>query len=47
MGNSRSHSCALIEQNLGITMAQLKTWNPQLADDRSNLLLGEAYCVKA
>jgi LysM repeat protein len=39
--------CALIEQNFGITMAQLKTWNPQLADDCSNLLLGEAYCVKA
>ncbi|KAK1751404.1 hypothetical protein QBC47DRAFT_434461 [Echria macrotheca] len=38
-------SCFAIEQTYGITMAQLQAWNPQLASDCSNLLLGDAYCV--
>jgi LysM repeat protein len=39
--------CALIEEDFGITMTQLQAWNPQLVSDCSNLLLGDAYCVKA
>ncbi|KAJ7228438.1 LysM domain protein [Mycena pura] len=39
--------CGLIEDDFGITMAQLQAWNPQLASDCTNLLLGDAYCVKA
>lgn len=27
-------------------LAQLQAWNPQLASDCSNLLLGDAYCVE-
>lgn len=38
-------SCWAIEQEYAITMDQLQTWNPQLASDCSNLLLGDAYCV--
>lgn len=38
-------TCSLLQQTLGITMAQLILWNPNLAADCSNLILGEAYCV--
>ncbi|KAH9478590.1 LysM domain-containing protein [Psilocybe cubensis] len=38
-------TCSVLEASFGITMAQLQTWNPQLNNDCTNLLLGEAYCV--
>ncbi|KAL1869088.1 hypothetical protein VTK73DRAFT_3366 [Phialemonium thermophilum] len=38
-------TCQLLEETLGVTMDQLILWNPNLAADCSNLLLGEAYCV--
>ncbi|RYP60326.1 hypothetical protein DL769_008158 [Monosporascus sp. CRB-8-3] len=37
--------CAKVQDQFGITFAQFQTWNPALADDCSNLLLGVAYCV--
>ncbi|GIC92923.1 uncharacterized protein Aud_009401 [Aspergillus udagawae] len=37
--------CAKIESVYGITMAQLRQWNPDLKNDCSNLQLGDAYCV--
>ncbi|KAK4096677.1 carbohydrate-binding module family 50 protein [Parathielavia hyrcaniae] len=39
-------TCALLQNTLGITMAQLVAWNPDLLPDCSNLLLGGAYCVQ-
>ncbi|KAH6843385.1 hypothetical protein B0I37DRAFT_437684 [Chaetomium sp. MPI-CAGE-AT-0009] len=39
-------SCALLQNTLGVTMAQLVAWNPDLKPDCSNLLLDAAYCVQ-
>lgn len=39
-------NCALLQNTLGVTMAQLVAWNPDLKADCSNLILGDAYCVK-
>jgi LysM repeat protein len=39
--------CALIESSYGITFTQLQMWNPDLTNDCSNLLAGEAYCVNS
>ncbi|KAH8761309.1 hypothetical protein BGZ57DRAFT_993033 [Hyaloscypha finlandica] len=38
-------TCSLLQETLGVTMAHLVLWNPNLAANCSNLLLGEAYCV--
>ncbi|KAH8811228.1 hypothetical protein F5884DRAFT_876398 [Xylogone sp. PMI_703] len=38
-------TCFGLQVTLGVTMADLILWNPDLATDCSNLLLGEAYCV--
>lgn len=38
--------CFLVENKTGVTFAQLRSLNPDLREDCSNLLLGEAYCVK-
>ncbi|KAJ7207185.1 LysM domain protein [Mycena pura] len=40
-------TCGAMETQFGVTMAQLVEWNPQLNSGCTNLLLGEAYCVKA
>ncbi|KAL4812080.1 hypothetical protein BDW67DRAFT_179034 [Aspergillus spinulosporus] len=37
--------CGKVQDQFGITFGQFQTWNPALADDCSNLLLGVAYCV--
>lgn len=37
--------CARVQDQFGITFAQLQAWNPSLLSDCSNLALGEAYCV--
>jgi LysM repeat protein len=39
-------NCALLQNTLGVTMAQLMAWNPDLKADCSNLILGDAYCVQ-
>ena len=39
-------SCANVESSASITLDQLRKWNPDLKADCTNLLLGEAYCVK-
>lgn len=39
-------NCALLQNTLGVTMAQLMAWNPELKANCSNLVLGEAYCVQ-
>jgi LysM repeat protein len=39
-------NCDLLRNTLGITMAQLVSWNPDLKTDCSNLILGDAYCVQ-
>lgn len=39
-------SCALLQNTLGVTMAQLIAWNPNLKADCSNLILDDAYCVQ-
>ncbi|PKX91129.1 LysM peptidoglycan-binding domain-containing protein [Aspergillus novofumigatus IBT 16806] len=38
--------CSTLEAVYGISFSQLQTWNPQVNADCTNLLLGEAYCVK-
>ncbi|TQV97383.1 LysM domain-containing protein [Cordyceps javanica] len=38
--------CAKIESQFNITMAEFQSWNPQMNNDCTNLLLGEAYCVR-
>ncbi|KAH8820661.1 hypothetical protein F5884DRAFT_827017 [Xylogone sp. PMI_703] len=38
-------TCFALQNTLGVTMANLILWNPDLAADCSNLLLGKAYCV--
>ena len=38
-------NCALIEDEYGITFAQLQQWNPNLNSTCGNLILGDAYCV--
>ncbi|GFF42111.1 autolysin [Aspergillus udagawae] len=38
--------CSTLEAVYGISFSQLRTWNPQVNADCTNLLLGEAYCVK-
>ncbi|KAH8800156.1 hypothetical protein F5884DRAFT_904863 [Xylogone sp. PMI_703] len=38
-------TCFALENTLGVTMANLILWNPDLATDCSNLLLDKAYCV--
>ncbi|CAN9150812.1 unnamed protein product [Alternaria alternata] len=37
--------CGKVQDQFGITFAQLQAWNPALEDDCSNLLLDVAYCV--
>ncbi|KAJ1323424.1 peptidoglycan DL-endopeptidase LytF [Microdochium nivale] len=37
--------CAKVQDQFGITFAQLQGWNPAIANDCSNLLLDVAYCV--
>lgn len=39
-------TCDLLQNTLGVTMAQLVAWNPNLKTDCSNLILGDAYCVR-
>ena len=39
-------NCALLESSYDITFSQLQGWNPALSDSCSNLILGDAYCVK-
>ncbi|KAJ5951266.1 uncharacterized protein N7479_009679 [Penicillium vulpinum] len=39
-------TCSLLQNVYGITFAQLQTWNPQLDEKCSNLLLDAAYCVR-
>jgi LysM repeat protein len=39
-------SCTLLQNTLGVTMAQLVAWNPDLKADCSNLILDAAYCVQ-
>jgi LysM repeat protein len=39
-------TCSALETTFGITMAQIVYWNPSLNSGCTNLLLGEAYCVK-
>ncbi len=39
-------TCTLLTATLGVTMAQLVAWNPNLKADCSNLLLGDAYCIR-
>ncbi|PPQ88791.1 hypothetical protein CVT25_010476 [Psilocybe cyanescens] len=38
-------TCSVLEASFGATIAQLQAWNPQLNNDCTNLLLGDAYCV--
>jgi LysM repeat protein len=38
--------CGLLEDQYGITFAQLQTWNQDLNAACSNLILGDAYCVQ-
>jgi LysM repeat protein len=38
--------CGLLENQYGITFAQLQTWNQDLNAACSNLILGDAYCVQ-
>ncbi|EAW07585.1 LysM peptidoglycan-binding domain-containing protein [Aspergillus clavatus NRRL 1] len=38
--------CSTLQAVFGISFTQLRTWNPQLNADCTNLLLNEAYCVK-
>lgn len=37
--------CGLLENEYGITFAQLQFWNPSLNSTCGNLILGDAYCV--
>ncbi|TPX08542.1 uncharacterized protein E0L32_010029 [Thyridium curvatum] len=37
--------CSKIEAEYGVSIDQLRQWNPQLKSDCSNLLLDDAYCV--
>jgi len=39
-------TCFLLTTMYGMTFSQFKLWNPQLDDQCSNLLLGDAYCVR-
>lgn len=39
-------NCVLIEQEYGITLAQLQAWNPSVNGNCTNLLASDAYCVK-
>lgn len=39
-------NCSLLQNTLGVTVAQLTAWSPDLKADCTNLLLGEAYCVQ-
>ena len=39
-------NCQLLQNTLGVTMAQLVAWNPNLKADCSNLMLDAAYCVQ-
>ncbi len=38
-------TCVLLNQTLGVGLAELAFWNPDLRADCGNLLLGGAYCV--
>ncbi|KAH8804437.1 hypothetical protein F5884DRAFT_901622 [Xylogone sp. PMI_703] len=38
-------TCFNLQNTLGVSMANLILWNPNLAADCTNLLLGKAYCV--
>ncbi|KAK9646497.1 hypothetical protein HCH54_005237 [Aspergillus fumigatus] len=38
-------TCSLLQTEFGITFTQLRTWNPQIDESCSNLLLDVAYCV--
>jgi LysM repeat protein len=42
----KDDNCALLQNTLGVTMAQLMAWNPDLKADCTNLILGDAYCVQ-
>lgn len=37
--------CYLVEQQYGITLDQLRMWNPYLDEECSNMWLGYSYCV--
>lgn len=39
-------NCQLIEQEYGVTLAQLQAWNPSINDNCTNLLADDAYCVE-
>lgn len=39
--------CGKIEDMFSISFSQFQYWNPNIAADCSNLLLGEAYCVNS
>lgn len=39
-------TCALLQNTLGVTFAQLRAWNPDIDADCNNLMLGIAYCVR-
>lgn len=39
-------TCSVIGSEYGVSIEQLRKWNPQLKADCSNLLRDDAYCVK-
>ncbi|KAM6493135.1 hypothetical protein JOM56_011269 [Amanita muscaria] len=40
-------TCSLLSAEFGITFAQLRSWNPEINSQCSNLLIGDAYCASA
>ncbi|KAH8892942.1 hypothetical protein GQ53DRAFT_589993, partial [Thozetella sp. PMI_491] len=38
-------SCFFLQNTLGVSMAELVFWNPDLHADCGNLILGDAYCI--